>query len=228
MLFRSRPSESYVPVVPTRKGQQQLEIDFDATGERIESNQMINDIRTSVSLWRSRNYPGVTQVTRKLLQYWANEERENRMLFCQREAAETAIFLGECDKREFRPHIDEFNVQYNEGLPRIALKMATGTGKTVVFGMLIAWQTINKVRAPHDKKFAKRFLIVAPGITIRDRLRVLRPSDDENYYKMRDLVPVDLWGDLQQAQIAITNYQDRKSTRLNSSHEWISRMPSSA
>jgi type III restriction enzyme len=201
-----RPSESYVPVVPTRKGQAQLAIDFDATGERIESNELINSIRHAVSLWRSRNYQGVTPVTRKLLLYWANEERENRMLFCQREAAETAIFLGECDKRDFRPGIDQLNLRYNEGLPRLALKMATGTGKTVVLGMLIAWQTINKVRAPHDRRFAKRFLVVAPGITIRDRLRVLRPSDDENYYKMRDLVPVDLWGDLQQAQIAITNY----------------------
>ncbi|MBM4077635.1 MAG: restriction endonuclease, partial [Planctomycetes bacterium] len=171
-----------------------------------EVNNLINTIRERVRSWRGLNYPGVTPVTRKLLQYWANEERENRMLFCQREAAETAIFLVEHDKRDFSPALKEHNDLYNEGLPRVALKMATGTGKTVVLGMLIAWQTINKVRAPHDRRFAKKFLVVAPGITIRDRLRVLKPSDDENYYKQRDLVPSDLWGDLQQAQIAIINY----------------------
>jgi len=201
-----RQSESYVPVAPTRKGASQLELDFDATGERIVVNDLINLIRARVQTWRGLNYPGVTPVTRKLLQYWANEQRENRMLFCQREAAETAIYLVENDKREFSPALRKHNDDYNEGLPRLALKMATGTGKTVVLGMLIAWQTINKVRAPHDPRFAKRFLVVAPGITIRDRLRVLKPSDDENYYRQRDLVPPDLWGDLQQAQIAITNY----------------------
>jgi type III restriction enzyme len=201
-----RQSESYVPVVQTRKGAPQFAFDFDATGERIEVNNLINTIRQRVRTWRGLNYPGVTPVTRKLLQYWASEERENRILFCQREAAETAIFLVEHDKRDFSPMLKEHNDLYNEGLPRVALKMATGTGKTVVLGMLIAWQTINKVRAPHDRRFAKKFLIVAPGITIRDRLRVLKPSDDENYYKQRDLVPPDLWGDLQQAQIAITNY----------------------
>lgn len=84
--------------------------------------------------------------------------------------------------------------------------MATGSGKTVVMAMLIAWQTINKVRAPHDKRFAKKFLVVTPGITIRDRLQVLKPTDDGNYFKERDLVPSDLWEDLLQAQVSITNY----------------------
>ena len=200
-----RLSESWVPVVPTRKGKAQFEIDFDVTGERIETNALINNVRERVKTWRNLNYPGVTPVTRKLLHHWADETRENRMLFCQREAAETAIFLVENDKREFQPALKDFNSLYNEDLPRVALKMATGTGKTVVLAMLIAWQTINKVRAPHDRRFAKRFLIVAPGITIRDRLRVLRPTDEGNYYRQRDLVPVDLWGDLLQARIAITN-----------------------
>ena len=75
------------------------------------------------------------------------------------------------------------NKEHNSGLPRVALKMATGAGKTVVMAMLIAWQTLNKVHTPQDARFAKRFLVVAPGITIRDRLRVLQPSDPGNYYR---------------------------------------------
>ncbi len=202
-----RPSQSFVPIAPSARKDPQLELDFDATGERIQENPLINHIRRRVETWRIQNYPGVTPVTKKLLHYWSSLERENRILFCQREAAETAIFLAEGrDRNDFVNELSKLNDEYNNGLPRIALKMATGTGKTVVLGMLIAWQTINKVRAPGSKLFTKKFLVVTPGITIRDRLQVLKPARDDNYYKQRDLVPVDLWGDLQQAEIAITNY----------------------
>jgi type III restriction enzyme len=100
----------------------------------------------------------------------------------------------------------------------VALKMATGSGKTVVMAMLIAWQTLNKVYTPNDARFAKRFLVVAPGITIRNRLRVLLPSDQGNYFKERDLVPHDLWAGLQEAQVLIVNYhqfllRDRKEIK---------------
>ena len=84
--------------------------------------------------------------------------------------------------------------------------MATGTGKTVVMAMLIAWLTVNKVHAPRDTRFAKRFLVVAPGITIRDRLGVLRPEREDSYYRERDLVPPDLWEAVLQAQVEIVNY----------------------
>ena len=98
-------------------------------------------------------------------------------MFCQREAAETAIFLAEVAGRhgtaDYRRRLEPENQLHNDGLPRVALKMATGTGKTVVMAMLIAWQTINKVMTPNDARFAKRFLVVTPGITIRDRLGVL-------------------------------------------------------
>jgi len=208
-----RPSESFIPVAPQKKGRKgvvQVALDFDLTGERREVNSLINDIRYQVDLWRGRRYQGVTPYTRKLLEYWADSARENRVLYCQREAAETAIFLAEVAGRhgypDFRTRLNEENAKYNDGLPRLGLKMATGSGKTVVMGMLIAWQTINKVFSPNDARFAKRFLIIAPGITIRDRLRVLHPGDDENYYRQRDLVPNDLWSALQQAEIAITNY----------------------
>ena len=113
--------------------------------------------------------------------HWADPKRENRVLFCQREAAETAIFLAEVAGRhgepDFRTRLEPLNTEHNDGLPRVALKMATGTGKTVVMAMLIAWHTANKAFSPRDARFSNRFLIVTPGITIRDRLRVLLPEE---------------------------------------------------
>ena len=72
--------------------------------------------------------------------------------------------------------------------------------------MLIAWQTINAVRRPNSKKFTRGFLVVTPGLTIRDRLRVLQPNDPDSYYQSRELVPGDMLGDLERAKIVITNY----------------------
>jgi len=187
-----------------------LEIDFEPTNERLQKHDLINEIRGHVDLWRGRGYPGVTAVTKRLITHWADPTRENRVLFCQREAAETAIWLTEVSENAgqsaIRRRLGESNGEFNEGLPRIALKMATATGKTVVMGMLIAWQTINKVHSPRDNRFAKRFLIVTPGITIRDRLRVLHPESEGNYYRERGLVPNDLWQSLLQARVGIVNY----------------------
>ncbi len=210
-----RKSESFIPIPASIKGKpttDQETFDFDVTGERIEGNQLINEIRGRVELWRARGYPGVTPISRKLLEHWAGTggSREDRMLFCQREAAETAIYLVEVSGRkgepDIRSRVRDANQVHNEGLPRTALKMATGSGKTIVMAMLIAWQTINKVHSPRDARFAKRFLVVTPGITIRDRLRVLQPTEPDNYYLQRDLIPPDLWHALDEAQIVITNY----------------------
>lgn len=84
--------------------------------------------------------------------------------------------------------------------------MATGSGKTVVMAMLIAWHTLNKLANPQDARFSDTFLIVTPGITIRDRLRVLLPNDPDNYYRQRDIVPAQLHDELGQAKIIITNF----------------------
>jgi type III restriction enzyme len=208
-----RPSESFIPIAISKKSQQvQQSLDFDPTGERREKNTLINDIRRDVAAWRrGAHYPGVTPITRKLLQHWADPDRENRVIFAQREAAETAIFLTEVAGRthgyaDWRRRLEPENAAHNEGLPRAALKMATGSGKTVVMAMLIAWQTLNKVQSPRDARFTNRFLVVTPGITIRDRLRVLLPENHENYYDLRDLIPADLKGGLEHARIVITNY----------------------
>ncbi|MGJ9422393.1 BPTD_3080 family restriction endonuclease [Aeromicrobium sp. CF3.5] len=213
-LAGRRPSESFVPVAGSIKGGDgsvQDMLEFEGMVERRETNTLINAIRREVDLWRSNNYPRATPTSRKLMLFWADEYRENRVLFCQREAVETAIYLHEVAGREgvfhdFRKQVETYNVQYNDALPRMALKMATGTGKTVVMAMLIAWQTLNRVAAPRDARFVRRFLVVAPGVTIRDRLRVLVPGSPGNYYAERDLIPPELVEPLGQAQLAIVNY----------------------
>src|SRR3954447_14386139 len=213
-----RPSESFIPIAVSKKGKkggdgsEQEGFDFDATRERREKNSLINDVRRDVDKWRrDGQYAGVTPISRKLLQHWADPTRENRVIFAQREAAETAIFLTEVAGRhapyaDWRKRLEPENDAHNDGLPRAALKMATGSGKTIVMAMLIAWQTLNKQYAPRDARFTNRFLVVAPGITIRDRLRVLLPEDTENYYDLRDLIPADLKGGLDSARIVIRNY----------------------
>lgn len=156
-----RPSKSHIPIPVRRKerrGSEQGVFDFDITGERREQNSLINDIRREVERWRAGNWNGVTPYTRKLLTHWAAQppDRDEPVLFCQREAAETAIFLAEIAGRhgtaDYRRRLEPENRLHNDGLPRVALKMATGAGKTVVMAMLIAWQTVNKVMTPNDAR----------------------------------------------------------------------------
>ena len=93
------------------------------------------------------------------------------------------------------------------------MKLATGAGKTTVMAMIIAWQTVNAVRQPNSRRFTRGFLVVAPGITIKDRLRVLQPNDPDSYYASRELVPRDMLGDLNRASIVITNYPRAQAAR---------------
>src|ERR1017187_1430266 len=206
-----RPSQYFVPVPRPRKRGQQIELNFaEFTADKIRKNDSVNQVRARVDVWRKQKYPHVTPTTRRLLHYWSDPERDNPILFAQREAAETAIYIAEAAQKAgdawIRNQLTEINAQHNRGLHRVALKMATGSGKTVVMAMIIAWQTLNKAAQPNDARFAKRFLIITPGLTIKDRLRVLLPEDDQNYYKLRGLIPADLRDDLGQAKIVIANY----------------------
>ncbi|MCP5279337.1 MAG: DEAD/DEAH box helicase family protein [Thiobacillus sp.] len=177
---------------------------------------MINAVRQEVDKWRGIQSPNdwrVTPETARLLQHWRHHKFSGiRPFFCQVEAVETAIWLTEVAPQlgkageRFLEHLSNANNDANPELMRLALKLATGAGKTTVMAMLIAWQTINAVRRPGSKKFTRGFLIVAPGLTIKDRLRVLQPNDPDSYYLSRELVPGDMMGDLERAKIVITNY----------------------
>lgn len=224
VLSGRRPSQSFVPVPSAKKGKfvgnsQLVELDILTTNERVAENDAIDQLRDEVRYWRESGYQRVTPTTRKLLTHWSDPIRDDRILFAQREAAETAIFLAEVVGRrgyvprrtggiDWRDKLLADNAQHNAGLPRVALKMATGAGKTIVMGMLIAWQTLNKIETPRDARFAKNFLIVTPGITIRDRLYVLEPTAprDVNYYDLRGIVPIDMRDQLNQARVHIINY----------------------
>jgi type III restriction enzyme len=229
-----RRSEYIAPVPKSRRSKQdpkkQASLDLDsqdAGAARYNLSKLINEIRGHVESWRKIPNPndwGVTPVTQRLLQHWRSDHFSGpRPFFCQVEAAETAIWLAEVARNRkqyahiFR-HLEEANRDANPELFRIALKLATGAGKTTVMAMLIAWQAINAARQPNSSLFSRGFLIVAPGITIKDRLRVLRPSDPDSYYRTRELVPQDMMADLGKAKIEIVNYhvfQRRKAHELN-------------
>ena len=210
VVERRRVSSYFIPIAQTKKKGGQKSFETEWTQDRVEENAQINRIRARVKLWRDGGHSGVTPITRRLLQHWTDPERENKLFFCQVEALETAIYIAECADKYgdgwMHDFLREANDTSNPGLPRLALKMATGSGKTVVMAMLIAWQCLNKSANPQDKRFGDAFLLVAPGITIRDRLRVLLPNDAENYYRQRGIVPADLVGQLGQAKILIVNY----------------------
>ena len=213
IIERRRQSEYFIPIPkPKTKQINQGLIDFGEawTGDRLEENRFINSVRERVAVWRQGGYQGITPVTRRLLTYWTAPDREKKFFFCQIEAIETAIYITEvADKygdNWIRNELSRANESANPLLFRIALKMATGTGKTVVMGMLIAWHTLNKRAYRGDRKFSDAFLIVTPGLTIRDRLRVLLPNDPENYYDQRDILPPDTRDELGQAKIVITNF----------------------
>jgi type III restriction enzyme len=203
------------------KGKNQSQFLFeDAEGlstaeQEYNPTPIINEVRGYVETWRNLPNPNQWQVspeTARLLQHWRHHQFQGaRPFFCQVEAAETAIWLAEVAPKspryaKFLEHLKNANAQANPELMRIALKLATGAGKTTVMAMLIAWQTVNAVRHPNSKHFSRGFLIVTPGITIRDRLRVLLPNDPESYYREREIVPPDMLPDIAKAKIVITNY----------------------
>jgi type III restriction enzyme len=209
-----------IPAPKKRKGagkQDALLFDEHSTqDQQYAHTAVINAVRQEVDKWRLLPNPNdwrVTPETARLLQHWRHHQFSGvRPFFCQVEAAETAIWLTEVAPQlgktgeRFLEHLANANNDANPGLSRLALKLATGAGKTTVIAMLIAWQTVNAVRRPGSKRFTRGFLVVTPGITIRDRLRVLQPNDPNSYFRERDLVPGDMLEDVNKAKIVITNY----------------------
>ena len=183
--------------------------------QQYDPTSIINEVRNNVDSWRALTNPSQWQVspeTTRLLQHWRHHKFSGiRPFFCQVEAVETAIWLTEVapqskNGKQLITHLMNANKDANPELMRFALKLATGAGKTTVMAMLIAWQTINAVRRPSSKHFTRGFLVVTPGLTIKDRLRVLQPNDPDSYYKDRELVPSDMLDDVNRAKIVITNF----------------------
>jgi type III restriction enzyme len=225
ILLTRRRSELITPVPQPKKRRQkrgQKEIVFDegkglsTEAQQYDPNSIINDVRSHVDGWRGLPNPNdwhVSPETARLLQHWRHHPfQSQRPFYCQVEAIETIIWLTEVAPKlgkrgdKFWDHVKGANEQANPELVRLALKLATGTGKTTVMAMLIAWHTVNAMRHPGSKHFSRGFLVVTPGITIRDRLRVLLPHDPDSYYRNRELVPTDMLGDIDCAKIVITNY----------------------
>ncbi|MCO6489521.1 MAG: DEAD/DEAH box helicase family protein [Phaeodactylibacter sp.] len=167
--------------------------------------ELVNKIRPRVKDWRERGYPGVTGITKRLLEHWQDpEERQyRRFFFCQLEAIETLIWLTEA------PDADKVGIDVpGDGgeFVRWCSKMATGSGKTIIMAMIIAWNTLNKVTYRQDTRFSKNVLIVAPGLTVKSRLQVLQPTQEGNYYEEFNIVPPGLMDKLRQGKIIIHNW----------------------
>jgi len=226
-ILENRRIASYITPIPKPKkrgkeDEAQKEMVFDegkglsSEKQQYDPTPIINRLRHQIDLWRKIPDSAHWQVspeTARLLQHWRHHQYTSiRPFFCQIEAVETAIWLTEVapktgkEGRFYLEHLKIANEASNPGLSRLALKLATGAGKTTVMAMLIAWQTINAVRRPNSRKFTRGFLVITPGLTIKDRLRVLQPNDPNSYFQNRELVPADMLGDLGKAKIIITNY----------------------
>jgi type III restriction enzyme len=184
-----------------------------AVGTAIEL-KLVNRIREQVRKWRADGYSGATRTTLELLQWWRRDGRYQRLFFAQLDAAETIIFLTEA-RPDYRQGLqipqeevsEDKRAQGFTGFARYACKMATGSGKTTVMGMLAAWSILNKVNDGSDARFSDVVLIVCPNVTIKSRLGELRPEEGEaSLYRTRDLVPPHLMPSLTQGRVLVTNW----------------------
>ena len=196
-LEEGRRPAGFLKATPDSKG-------FDDPGVFVEI-PLVNKIRQRVGAWREAGYPGVTSITKRLLEHWTDEEEfeSRRFFFCQLEAAETLIWLTE------GPAAGKVGIDIpSDGgeFQRLCSKMATGSGKTVVMAMVIAWHVLNKVTSPQDPRFSKNVLVVAPGLTVRSRLAVLEPAGPGNYYSEFRVVPSHMLDKLRQGKVIIRNW----------------------
>lgn len=215
-LAGRRPSRYWYKTKDDAKGQLTLEL-----SEGQDDLRMVNQIREDVARWRTSNYEGVTPITRELLSFWAVPDRPRRLFFCQREAVETVVYLAEILRSGKRPR---FTPQFPVGdlaklvdtpanpdllpLTRFGCKMATGSGKTVVMAMLIAWAFCNRGRNPGDERFPNAVLVCCPNLTVKERLQVLRPERPDNYYAAFDIVPAKLRPLMQNGKVIVENWHN--------------------
>lgn len=224
----------FIGGIPKKQGSQKEMFSFEELTQEYK-NHIVNILRTEIQAWRVENYPNTTGVTRDLLQFWfENPERVaiKKLFFAQQEAIETAIWLNEvAHKSDVGNHIlsqlkksqQKVSTESYQQLPRIAFKMATGTGKTVVMAALILYHFLNRQTYRQDTRFADYFLAITPGITIKDRLGVLyvdistsKKTERNDYYSVRDLVPLKFQSQLPQLnqKLVITNYHSFEPRNL--------------
>ena len=179
--------------------------------------KLVSRIRAALAEWRPlalRGEGGVTRTTMELLRYWRREGRAHRLFFAQLEAAETIVFLAEA-RADFLQGIDipddepgaEAQAAGARAFRRLACKMATGTGKTTVMGMIAAWSILNKINDRRNARYSDAVLIVCPNVTIRNRLEELKPQRGEaSLYRTRDLVPPHFMPRLAQGHVLVVNW----------------------
>ncbi len=210
-LIRGRRLSTATVVMPKkRSSQMRLQVGADPSLQ----NVLVNRIRDEVARWRSVGYPGASTATRQLLAHWHDETNEPRLFFAQLEAVETLIWLTEADAgripalAEVRRELSQSNDEYNAGIARLAVRMATGTGKTAVMGMVIAWHALNAAATRRrDRRWTTSFLAVAPGHTVRERLAVLDPAHPDSIYCQLGLVPSDGRAALGAVKLRVLNFQ---------------------
>jgi len=186
--------------------------------EEREDLPLVNNLRQDVKRWRASGYEGATRVTKELLAYWSRPDRPKPLFFCQIEAAETVIYLHEIrmgKRPRFKSAVSDSDLAALKDLPadgslplltRLGVKMATGSGKTIVMGMLIAWAFCNRGKVTSDERFPSAVLAVCPNLTIRERLQVLRPEISGNYFDEFDLVPAAMRPLMQSGRVFVTNW----------------------
>lgn len=184
---------------------------------RVETLELVNRIRERLDAWREAGWPGVTSVTRQLLEHWhergewSPEEkrwvggpRQYPFYFCQLEAVESLIWWLEA------PEDYKQGIYFaGDGGPweRICNKMATGSGKTSVMALIITWQTLNAITYPKDPRFSRAVFVVAPGLTVKSRLQVLHPGHEKNVYDEFRLCPNEAMRQkLNQVELLIENW----------------------
>lgn len=210
-----RPSSPAIPVVPGG-GSPSPGADEDKEG----THARINRLRRIVSEWRKSGWEGATTVSKTLLAHWEDTDAPP-LYWAQIEAIETLIWLFEVapssgEGRGMLAEIGSYSAKYNSGnggagdkpgelaLSRLASKMATGTGKTTVMAMIIAWHGCNAALDP--EKFASQFIVMSPSTTIRQRLAELDPHVVNSVYDTMSILPPAMEGRLAHTTVIVNTY----------------------
>lgn len=209
-----RPARYWYKTKDSAAGQLALEL-----VEGQDDLVVVNQLRQDVARWRESRWEGATPITKELLRHWWSPKRGRRLFFCQLEAVETLIYLAEIlqsgKRPRFKPVFSPADLEKLVDTPanpdllpliRYGCKMATGSGKTVVMSMLIAWAFCNRGRAPSDVRFSRGVLVCCPNLTVNERLQVLRPERPDNYFVEFDVVPAKLRPLMQNGRVLVANW----------------------